>query len=245
MSQKNPATPTAVKITGILFDKDGTLIDFNRTWLPRIIQAAEYLANDTGQPDRSTELLVAGGYLPDTSGWQPDSLLSSGTNRQIYQFWGELLGVVIEGERFDKCQEFFSLSGHEYAVVLDDMDGYMKSLNQKGIRIGVATMDDELNARATLDKIGCSSRVDFVCGADSGFGVKPEPGMVTAFCEQCDLLPDNVMMVGDSPRDLKMGRNAGVALTIGVLTGATEAEHLLPFADHVFDDISGLISLLP
>jgi len=50
-------------------------------------------------------------------------------------------------------------------------------------------------------------------------------------------------MVGDSPRDLKMGRNAGVGLTIGVLTGTTGSAALADHADHIFQNISGLLQL--
>ena len=111
------------------------------------------------------------------------------------------------------------------------------------MKLGVATMDDEASAVKTLQAMGCLDRFDFVCGADSGFGVKPEPGMVEAFCRQCNLSPEHTAMVGDSPRDLKMGRNAGVGLTIGVLTGTTGSAALADNADHIFQNISGLLQL--
>ena len=105
-------------------------------------------------------------------------------------------------------------------------------------------MDDEQSAIGTLQGLGCSDQVDFVCGADSGHGEKPDPGMVLAFCEHCGLNSENVMMVGDSPRDLQMGRNAGVGLSVGVLTGTSGREALAPYADHVLNDISDIPALL-
>ena len=50
-------------------------------------------------------------------------------------------------------------------------------------------------------------------------------------------------MVGDSPRDLKMGRNAGVGLTVGVLTGTTGSAALAENADHIYENISGMLQL--
>lgn len=241
---EKPLHSSSSKIRGILFDKDGTLIDFNKTWIPRVLEVAEYLANDCGQPDRVNELLLAGGFDPQQQSWKPDSPLAAGTNQQVYDLWGQMLGIEIDGDRYAHCQWIFRLSHSDYAPVLDDMDGFMHSLQLHGIVLGVATMDDEANARSTLEQLHIASRFDFVCGADSGFGIKPGPGMVNAFCQHTHLSADSVVMVGDSPFDLVMGRNAGVALTVGVLTGATEARHLESHADYVFDDIGGLLSLV-
>ena len=55
-------------------------------------------------------------------------------------------------------------------------------------------------------------------GFDSGFGAKPALGPLLAFATAMGLLPDQVVMVGDSPHDLIAGRAARMH-TIGVLTG--------------------------
>ena len=44
----------------ILFDKDGTLLDFERTWTPLLKRIALEAAR--GDADRAGELLEAGGY---------------------------------------------------------------------------------------------------------------------------------------------------------------------------------------
>ena len=121
--------------------------------------------------------------------------------------------------------------------MLDGLDDFLKSLQTSGLLLGVATMDDESNALQTLEALGCQNRFDFICGADSGFGVKPQPGMVKAFCKSTGLKSHQVMMVGDSPRDLAMGRAAGVGMNVGVLTGTTTRADLEELADVVLDDI--------
>ena len=51
-------------IRGILFDKDGTIIDYWRTWVPINRQVALYAARgDQGLADR---LLRLGGHDPET-----------------------------------------------------------------------------------------------------------------------------------------------------------------------------------
>ena len=75
---------------------------------------------------------------------------------------------------------------------------------------------------------------------DSGHGVKPEAGMVLAFCEQTGLSADTVVVVGDNRHDIEMGRNANAGLCVGVLTGTSTRADLESIADIVLDDISGL-----
>jgi phosphoglycolate phosphatase len=57
--------------------------------------------------------------------------------------------------------------------------------------------------------------------------------------------PDQVAMVGDNNHDLHMGRNAGVGVNIGVLTGTGSVESLSKAADYCLDDITRLERLLP
>lgn len=77
---------------------------------------------------------------------------------------------------------------------------------------------------------------DFISGCDSGFGAKPEPGMLHGFSNAMGLHPSEVAMVGDSTHDLKAGRAAGM-VNIGVLTGPAVTEDLAPYADIVLRDI--------
>ncbi len=233
-------------IKGILFDKDGTLIDFNQTWLPLYRHAAELLASRAGKPGHGEKLMAAGGYVAADESWLPDSVLASGSNDQILSFWLDELGSPQLANDSGLCKEYtdiFQLKANGYRSVIADLDGFLAHLQAHGLTLGVATMDDEANAISTLEGMACRQRFDFVCGADSGFGVKPEPGMIGAFAQSTGLATNAIMMVGDSPRDLRMGRNAGAGMTVGVLTGATRAEHLMPLADRVYDDISGILEM--
>jgi phosphoglycolate phosphatase len=67
--------------------------------------------------------------------------------------------------------------------------------------------------------------------------------MVAAFCAAARVLPAEVVMVGDTPADLMMGRAAGCGLTVGVLTGGLGRSALEPHADIVLDTIHALETL--
>jgi phosphoglycolate phosphatase len=231
-------------IKGILFDKDGTLLDFNQTWLEPYLKVARYLEQQLGKPGLGDLLMRNGGFIPETTSWVSDSLLASGSNLQILEFWSQQIGQPIQGDHLQYFNLTFAHASNNYVPALDDLHGFLKGLQGRKIKLGLATMDDESNALGMLEKLGLTHFFDFVCGANSGYGIKPEPGMVHAFCDACNISPGQVIMVGDSPKDLNMGRNARVAYSIGVLTGAHDREGLEQYSDYVFENISGLENLL-
>ena len=116
--------------------------------------------------------------------------------------------------------------------------------NSEGLALGVATQDSHAGAQGSLAPFGVLEQLDFVAGYDSGHGTKPGPGMVQGFCAATGLRPGDIVVVGDNLHDLHMGRSAGAALVIGVLTGTSAADDLAADADHVLDDIDALEALL-
>ncbi len=69
-------------IRGIVFDKDGTMTDFHRTWLPAYQEAAQWLARFTGRPSLALRLLVASGYGPQYDRFDTTGVLSCASSGQ-------------------------------------------------------------------------------------------------------------------------------------------------------------------
>ena len=63
-------------LKGLLFDKDGTLIDFFATWMPAYCLAADRIAAAAGLSGHADRLLLAGGYDRANDRLAPDSLLA-------------------------------------------------------------------------------------------------------------------------------------------------------------------------
>lgn len=230
-------------IKGILFDKDGTLIDFAATWVPAYLAAVDRVAQWAGRREAAQRLLEIGGYDPRTALCQPGSVLACGTAGEIAILWSQFFDLAESGPVESLIVDTFSpFAAHPVPVT--DLPPLLERLAARGLSLGVATSDNEALAHRALNALGASKFMDFVCGYDSGFGVKPGPGMVNGFCGHCGIDPGQVLVVGDSTHDLHMGRNAGAGLTVGVLSGTSPREVLEALADHVLADVSGLETLL-
>lgn len=229
-------------IKGILFDKDGTLLDYDESWLPVNRELARIAArDDAALADR---LLLACGMDPVTGYIAPDSLLAAGNTRQISDGLVAAGSTVPVEELTVRLDELFSHAA-DFSVPVTDLAAFFARLHARGFKLGVASSDNERSIRQTAKRFGFADYIDYVAGYDSGHGTKPEPGMVLGFCAATGLDPSEVAVVGDNNHDLHMGRNAKVGLTVAVLTGTGSRESLAAASDHCLNDITELEGLLP
>ena len=232
-----------MKYRGIVFDKDGTLLDFNRTWLPIYRYAAREFAD--GDEQLAEALLSRHGFQADTQRFIGGSLLAAGNNRQIAEQWAAQLGRPLQVDAIgQRLHEIFHQRGAVEATPVARLGDTLTRLKSTGLHLGVATADSHQGILDTLQCLDVLDHFDFLAGYDSGHGIKPEAGMVLAFCRQMDIAVEKVVVVGDNRHDIEMGRNAGAGLCIGVLTGTSTRDELEALADIVFDDISALPEML-
>jgi phosphoglycolate phosphatase len=224
---------------GIVFDKDGTLLDFNRTWLPIYLYAASEFAG--GVTALADQLLAGHGFDPERRRFQSGSLLAAGNNHQIADAWALQLQQTDQVEAFARrLNEIFRDQGRIQATPVAGLAATLEQLKGCGYLLGVATADSYQGIINTLQSFDVLEQFDFLAGYDSGHGVKPEAGMVSAFCEQTGIASEQVVVVGDNRHDIEMGRNANVGICVGVLTGTSERSDLESIADVVLDDIASL-----
>ena len=233
-----------LKIRGIVFDKDGTLVDFYSTWMPAYEEAARLACEYAGQDHRGQDVLEATGMDPTTSRLRPGSPLACESNQRLARLWADILGIEDAAPMLRILESTFQTQGAARAVPVAGLRRSLQRLHSLGLLLGLTTMDSEALARETLRRLGVDQFFSFVCGYDSGYGEKPEPGMILGFCRSTSLHPAQCVMVGDTPHDLHMGATAGVAMKVGVLTGASDHVTLAGLADHVLPDIRGLEGVL-
>ena len=229
-------------IKGILFDKDGTLLDFYATWEPVNHSIIEHVAEgDKALYDR---LLTAGGCDPASGKISSGAPLAAGNGADIARCFHPLVPHWDLDQLTRDIDRLFNEGGVVHSAAVEGLEETLTALRADGLRLGVGTSDTEVGAHATLGKFGVIEHFDFIAGYDSGHGVKPGPGMVQGFCQATGLDAATVAVVGDNLHDIEMGRAAQAGLLVGVLTGTSLREDLEGHTDHVLNSIVELPALL-
>ena len=222
------------RIQAIIFDKDGTLFGFHATWAPWIRDLVRDLA--AGDRDLIGRLSWRLGFDYDNCAFEqaspfihstPEFMLSAIAS----EFDDSSLGEILEHVS-DRSKNAVQVE----AVPLRPL---LAELRRKGYRLGVATNDYEAAARSHLGAANALPFFDFIAGSDSGFGEKPDAGMILAFCDEVEVAPERSVLVGDSRIDVEAARRAGAG-AVGVLTGVARRSELEPGTMCVLPDIGHL-----
>jgi len=223
-----------MNIRAVIFDKDGTLFDFQDTWG---VWTGSVLARIAGSDAAMFQSLAqALKYDVIAKKVLPGSVVIAGTPVEISE--------VIQSFKADmKVSDIISQINEEAETapqtLVTDLKLLTKQLRSQRLKLSVMTNDAERPARMHLQVEGALDLFDHVIGSDSGFGAKPDPEPLLALATKMDVSASNCVMVGDSTYDLIAGRSAGM-YTVGVLTGLAELKDLTNLADTVLPDISYL-----
>lgn len=228
----------------VIFDKDGTLIDFRETWVEIIGSLISVMGTHVTMTEslkkRVQDVL---GVSVDSRGIDGNGALAMGTFAEC----DTLLTYCLyrEGLRWDEAQDLVHRLGDEVfrSEVRDrsvrparGVIDLLKRLKDKGLHTAIATNDKARDALSDMFSIGAAQYIDVVVGADHVEQAKPAPDMVRRICEHFRVEPGSAVLVGDTVMDAMLGRNAGVGLTIGI-PGIVPREVLEEHMDVVVDSL--------
>lgn len=225
-------------IKGVLFDKDGTLIDVNGTWVPFY---KAMLKQEQGLSSAEVETkMVAAGLDPLTDTFRAGSTLAGGTTRQLVEVWWPDASAAEHAEITHRLDHDFASLALSHMTPLMPLTPVFEALQNLGLKLGVATNDGELSAKRHMSALNVDHFFTTILGADSVVVPKPSGQMVQLFAKRAGISPSEIAMVGDNTHDLEEARNGGAGLAIGVLSGNAQHHHLEHHADVVLNSIADL-----
>jgi phosphoglycolate phosphatase-like HAD superfamily hydrolase len=234
--------PDLTGIDVVIFDKDGTLIDFHAMWGGWARGLGGRLDATIRRPV-SLDVFAAIGFDPSTGRVSAGGPLAMATMAGVEETVARVLRrwcPSIAAARRATEAAWSIPDPVELAVPLANLPWLFGWLRDEGRRIAIVTTDDRGPTDATLRALGIRSEVEaMVCG-DDGFAMKPEPDPVFAICHAFRTEPSRVAVVGDTPADVAMGRAAGAGRVIGVRSGLGRDEDLAS-ADLLIDSVGALL----
>jgi phosphoglycolate phosphatase len=223
---------------GLLFDKDGTLLDFEASWssLYRV------LCLDLAEGDAlaAEAMLVAGGYDPKSGKFRAGAALAAGHTVDIARLWYPALEGAALKAMVDRIDHVFFENGVTSSVPIAGLSETLRTLADAGFRMGVATNDGTAATKAALTALELARFLPHVFGYDSVARPKPAPDIVHAFAAETGIPLQEIAVIGDNPHDLEMARAAGAGASIGVLSGNGGRAELEPLADVILDSVREL-----
>ncbi|MDD2924175.1 HAD-IA family hydrolase [Rhodoferax sp.] len=186
----------------IAFDWDGTLFD-STAIIARCIQAA---VRDVGGQEPTYEAasyVIGMGLMQALAHAAPD----------VPQDRYPLLA--------DRYRHHYFAIQHEISL-FDGVLPLLADLKARGHLLAVATGKSRRGLNEVLSTVALAGVFDGSRTADQTAG-KPDPLMLRELMAEFDVLPERVLMIGDTTHDLQMARNAGCA-SVAVSYGAHERE---------------------
>jgi phosphoglycolate phosphatase len=225
----------------ILFDKDGTLVDFDQTWGPAACEVMKTLA--AGHEGAFRRLAEVSRFSPRDKQFAPDSPFLTGALDVYAPLWARALGRRDLPRLRKEISSLLRIAALSSLTPIGDPAALTRRLGGDGYRLGIVSNDCEASIRLQAGMLEILDDLDFIAGCDSGFGAKPDPGMIVAFAGAFGVAPARIAVVGDTMADVLAAHAAG-AVAIGVLTGPAHREDICHHADYIIDTVQDLPDLL-
>ena len=211
-------------IRNVLFDVDGTLLDSKRDIAAAQLWTFHQLGVDTLQPEEIYPHI--GKPLAETF----TSLLPKHLHDRIPE------AALI-------YRDYYRAHAFDTTSLFPGVKETMASLHEMGIKLATATIKSTETTAKVLAHFGIAQFFTHIQGTDNGI-FKPDPLIINTILAAQNWRKEETLMVGDTNKDVEVGRNAEVR-TCGVTYGSFSREEMIALGpDWVIDSISELLGIV-
>lgn len=239
---------------GILFDKDGTLLDFIGlwgTWAKVLFQLIEDQLAVMGSHHHVPISEWLGLHFDDGGkviGYDKSGPIAMGTEEEVTALLASRLydAGLPWNEAVVKVRELNTLSMNEVdrqraAHPLPGLINFLVSCSHAGIPLGIVTSDTTTEAIKHLEWMGIRHYFCSIVGRDRVIKGKPDPEMVSLALLEMGRKAEDCILIGDSNGDMIMARLAGIGAAIGIADEIASGEQYLLDADLI---VTGYVDML-
>ena len=101
----------------------------------------------------------------------------------------------------------------------------LSALNEAGVKLAVASNKFQEGAEYLIRRFFPGIPFVAILGNRPGYPLKPDPEIVQEILRQADVAPEDALLVGDSPTDMRTAANGGIE-ALAVTWGYSSAEEL-------------------
>ena len=197
-----------MRFKAVVFDLDGTLVDS----APGLHASINRLLTQDGRAAlelNAVKTMVGDGVRPLV--------------RRAYAATGRAPDEPESDRLTERFLAFYDEDGPRLTVLNPGARAVLEDLSARGIALGLCTNKPQAATLLLLESLGIDRYLPAVLGGDCLGGIrKPDPRHVLAVLDALRVVPDEAAMVGDSPNDVRAGRDAGlpvIAVSFGYPLG--------------------------
>ncbi len=187
------------KLSCVLFDLDGTLVDT----APDLISCLNLALNVHGFDAATTEIVkpfISHGAMAMINASQPS------------------IDDLLKADILDTMLSHYQDNIAEHTVFFSGMADTLAAIEAQGLKWGVVTNKRERFTNPLMDALKLTDRAACIVSGDTTANPKPHPEPMLLACKQADVNPQECVYIGDARHDITAGKNAQMK-TLAALYG--------------------------
>ncbi|MGZ8194640.1 MAG: HAD family hydrolase [Methylosarcina sp.] len=192
--------PNPFKLSCVLFDLDGTLVDTAPDLIACLNEALIHHGLSVAAPEKVKPFI------------------SHGAKAMIAASQTASLDEKTQMKILDFLHDCYQRNIAEHSVVFDGMPETLEAIEARGLKWGIVTNKLSRFTAPLMKALNLADRAACIISGDTAAKPKPYPEPMWAACAKAGVKPEECVYIGDAVHDINAGKNARMK-TLAALYG--------------------------